>query len=75
MNYEIDNDILISLVEARSVFWDETLDTFKDRNATKDARRQVSCELNENFEEMESKEKMNSVSIQGVHKVLPKLRS
>ena len=53
----IDNDILISLVEARAVLWDKTLDTFKDRNATRNAWRQVCCSLQEDFEEMESKEK------------------
>lgn len=53
----IDNDILISLVEARPVLWDKSLDTFKDRNATREAWKQVCCELKNDFEEMESKEK------------------
>lgn len=53
----IDNDILISLVEARPVLWDKSLDLFKDRNLTRDAWREVCCALNQEFEVMEDKEK------------------
>lgn len=54
---DIDNDVLISLVEARPVLWDKTLDSFKDRNQTRDAWREVCCALKNNFEDMEDKEK------------------
>ncbi|XP_014261981.1 uncharacterized protein LOC106674054 [Cimex lectularius] len=54
---EIDNDILISLVEARPVLWDKTLNSFKDRNLTQDAWREVCCALRNDFEDMEDKEK------------------
>ncbi|CAG9764485.1 unnamed protein product [Ceutorhynchus assimilis] len=49
----IDNDILISLVEARPVLWDKSLDTFEDRNAKRNAwnQDQVCCELIADFEE------------------------
>lgn len=53
----IDNDFLISLVEARPVLWDKTLNTFKDRNLTRDAWREVCCALKNDFEVMEDKEK------------------
>ncbi|CAH1973265.1 unnamed protein product [Acanthoscelides obtectus] len=56
----IDNDILIALEEARPVLWDKTLDIFKGRNTTREAWSQVCCELNEDFKEMESKEKNES---------------
>ncbi|CAH1996748.1 unnamed protein product [Acanthoscelides obtectus] len=54
----IDNDILIALVEARPVLWDKSLAIFKILD-TREAWSQVCCELNEDFKEMESKEKMN----------------
>lgn len=54
---EIDNDVLISLVMARPVLWDKTLDIFKDRGATRNAWREVFLDLNPGFEEMEDKEK------------------
>ncbi|VEN34554.1 unnamed protein product [Callosobruchus maculatus] len=53
----IDNDALISLVEARPVLWDKTLDWFKDRNLTRGAWREVCRALNHQFEVMEDKEK------------------
>ena len=54
----IDNEVLISLVEARPVFWDKTLDRFKDRNLTRDAWRKVCCPLKNDFEVMEDKDKI-----------------
>ncbi|KAG8303900.1 hypothetical protein J6590_107220 [Homalodisca vitripennis] len=53
----IDNDVLISLVQARPVLWDKTLASFKDRNLTRDAWREVCCALKDDFEAMEEKEK------------------
>jgi len=40
-DFEFDSDLLISLVEARSVLWDKTGDIYEDRNETKKARREV----------------------------------
>nr|CAH7729496.1 unnamed protein product [Callosobruchus chinensis] len=37
--------------------WDKTMDGFKDRNATRDAWREVCCALKEGFVETQSKEK------------------
>lgn len=54
---DLDNDILISLVEARPVLWDKTLDIFKDRNLTRDAWREVCCALKHDFEDLEQKDK------------------
>jgi hypothetical protein len=31
----IDNEILISLIQERPVLWDETLEIFRDRDATR----------------------------------------
>lgn len=53
----VDNELLISLVEARPVLWDKTLDNYKDRVATRNAWREVCNELNSKFEELEDKEK------------------
>lgn len=57
MSNFIDVDVLISLVEARPVLWDKTLDTFKDRNLTRDAWREVCCGLKNDFEVMKDNEK------------------
>nr|CAH7757982.1 unnamed protein product [Callosobruchus chinensis] len=57
MDNDIHHDILIALVEARPVLWDKTMYGFKDRNATRDAWREVCCALKEGFEEMQNKEK------------------
>ena len=52
-DFEFDIDLLISLVEARPVLWDRTVDTYKDRNETKKA---CIC-LQENFEALEDVQK------------------
>ncbi|RZF42809.1 hypothetical protein LSTR_LSTR017646 [Laodelphax striatellus] len=54
---DVDNDILISLVEARPVLWDKFLETFKDRNLTRDARREICCALKNGFDDLENNEK------------------
>jgi hypothetical protein len=51
MAENIDADVLISLIEARPVLWDKTLDVFKDRIATRNAWREVCLELKPDFEE------------------------
>lgn len=53
----IDNDLLISLVEARPVLWDKSLDIFKDRDATRNAWREVRLEIRKDFDELEDAEK------------------
>jgi len=40
-DFELDIDLLISLVEARPVLWDKTDDIYRDRNETKKAWREV----------------------------------
>nr|CAI5859210.1 unnamed protein product [Callosobruchus analis] len=42
--------MLISLVVARSVLWDKTMDRVKDRNATRDAWREVCCAVKQGFQ-------------------------
>ena len=39
------------------MLWDKTLDVYKDRNATRNAWKDVCCEINTDFEDMEDKEK------------------
>ena len=41
MTESIDNEILISLVEARPVLWDKTQEIYRDRNATRNAWREI----------------------------------
>ena len=57
MAENIDADVLISLIEARPVLWDKTLDVFKDRIATRNAWREVCLELKPDFEELEDRAK------------------
>ena len=56
-DFEFDIDLLISLVEARSVLWDKTDDIYKDRNETKKARTEVCICLQEDFEALEDVKK------------------
>ncbi|KAI4464765.1 madf domain transcription factor [Holotrichia oblita] len=56
-NINIDSELLITLVEARPVLWDKTLDNYKDRNLTRNTWNEVCIELNSEFEELEAKEK------------------
>ncbi|CAH1977613.1 unnamed protein product [Acanthoscelides obtectus] len=53
----IDNDILISLIEERSVLWDKTLDIFKDRDATRNAWREVCLGLHSDFDQLTEKDR------------------
>jgi hypothetical protein len=54
---EVDVERLISLVEERPVLWDETLDTYKDRNLTKPGWKEVCLELKNDFEDLSKKDK------------------
>lgn len=53
----IDNDVLTSLVEARTVLWNKTLDTYKDRNFTSEAWKEVCSALKNNYKIMGDTEK------------------
>lgn len=50
-------DNLISLVEQRSVIWDKTLETYKDRNETRNAWKEIFLELKPDFEDLNATEK------------------
>ena len=54
---EIDTERLIFLVQERPVLWDKTEDIYKDRNATKNAWKEVCMELKPDFEELDDREK------------------
>ena len=49
-DFYINTDLLISLVETRTMLWDKTDDIYKDRNETKKAWREVCICLQEDFE-------------------------
>lgn len=53
----IDAEVLISLVEAKPVLWDKTLDVYKDRNATRKAWEEVCLAINPEFENISETEK------------------
>lgn len=71
MNLDIDQ--LISLVEAKPVLWDKTLDIYKDRNETRKAWIEIFKEINHEFENFEDKEKndygkLNAITIINYYK-------
>ncbi|CAG5023509.1 unnamed protein product [Parnassius apollo] len=49
--------MLISLVEARPTLWDKTIASYKNRNETKEAWKEVCIGLNSSFEELDDNEK------------------
>ena len=53
----IDNELLIHLVQERPVLWDKSLDTFKDRNATRNAWHEVCLQLRDDFDKLEDSKK------------------
>lgn len=53
----IDNELLISFVEQRTVLWDKTLEIFKDRDATRNAWKEVCMEIRGGFETLDDKTK------------------
>lgn len=57
MSELIDNELLISFVEQRPVLWDKTLDIYKDRDATRNAWKEVCMEIRGDFETLNDKEK------------------
>lgn len=54
---DIDTELLISLVEARPVLWDKSLELHKDRNGTRNAWEEVCIELKSDFNELQNKDK------------------
>lgn len=55
----INTDMLISLVEARPALWDKTLDIYKDKTSKESAWREICTILNEDFPELDQKERQN----------------
>lgn len=50
---------LISLVQNRPVLWDKTLEIYKDKNLRTAGWREICINLNEDFEEMEEKNRQD----------------
>lgn len=55
---DIDAAILITLVQARPVLWDEFLDIYKDGDATNNAWHEVCVELHSAFDVLDNKDKI-----------------
>jgi len=53
----IDTELLISLIEAKPVLWDKSLDIYKDRNNTRKAWEELFIELKSDYNELENKDK------------------
>ena len=53
----IDNELLIHLVQESPVLWDKTLETFKDRIATRNAWYEVCLHLRNDFDKLEDSKK------------------
>lgn len=51
--------MLISLVEARPALWNKTLDIYKDKTSKESAWREICTILNEDFPELDQKERQN----------------
>lgn len=56
-NINVEN--LISLVQNRPVLWDKTLEIYKDKNLRTAGWREICIILNEDFEEMEEKNRQD----------------
>lgn len=56
---DINIEILISLVEARSTLWDKSLDKYKDKTLKESAWREICTILNEDFLVLEQKERQH----------------
>jgi hypothetical protein len=52
-DFEFNTELLISLLEARPVLWEQTDDIRRDRNETKKAWREVCICLQEDFEALD----------------------
>jgi hypothetical protein len=62
-DFELDIELLMTLVEARPVLWDKTEDIYKDRNEMKKAWTEVCICLQEDFEALGDVQKMLLLSI------------
>ena len=56
---DINTDMLISLVEARPALWDKTLYLYEDKTSKELAWREICTILNEDFPELDQKERHN----------------
>ncbi|CAH2001407.1 unnamed protein product [Acanthoscelides obtectus] len=61
MDVVIDNELLIHCVQTRPVLWDKTLESFKDRNVTRNAWHEVCLELLKDFDNLEDSKKNDFV--------------
>ena len=55
--YQVDIELLITLIEARPVLWDKSSDIYKDRDGTRKAWKEVCEGLKEDFGELSDSEK------------------
>lgn len=53
----IDMDVLISMVENRPALWDKTLESYKNKQTTFAAWKEICMALKDDFESLSDKEK------------------
>lgn len=56
MNDDIDTEVLISVVETRSILWDKSQDFYKDRNGIKKGWEAVCIDLKSNFNNLQNQD-------------------
>ncbi|KAF5299125.1 hypothetical protein FQR65_LT09483 [Abscondita terminalis] len=62
-------EVLISLVEAKPVLWDKTLDIYKDRIATRKAWEELCSALKPDFDSVSDAEKNSFDQLQFLNKI------
>lgn len=58
MEYDIDMNVLISLVESRPVLWDNTVESYKNKQANFMAWKEIYIKLYEDFEQLSDQGKI-----------------
>jgi len=56
---DINTEHLVSLVEARPVLWNKSLDVYKNKTLKESAWREICSILNENFPVLEQEERQD----------------
>lgn len=57
MEFTVDMDLLISLVQNRPMLWDKTIENYKNKQANFAAWKEIFVMLNEDFERLSDQEK------------------
>jgi hypothetical protein len=57
INCNVDAELLISFIEERPVLWDKTFETYKDKNLTLEAWREICRIVHPNFESLNERKR------------------